>query len=123
MVLWSEPRILKTGVLSVAAYVERLQQAGIQISMATRGRSTDYAYVVRMIHTPKEEEVALYEYRNLAEARERIGRFLDDVSIAQACPLGAGLSAAGRVRGTLACAEDLTDTGDTAMRMWNGGGW
>ena len=64
---------------AASSYVERLQAAGVQISMAARGRPTENAYAERVIRTLKEEEVELYDYRDLTEAHERIGRFLDDV--------------------------------------------
>jgi transposase InsO family protein len=64
---------------AATAYVEQLQAAGVQISMAARGRPTENAFAERMMRTLKEEEVDLYEYRDLAEARARIGHFLDDV--------------------------------------------
>jgi transposase InsO family protein len=60
-------------------YVGVLEAAGIQISMAARGRPTENPYVERVIRTLKEEEVELYEYRDFADAQARIGRFLDDV--------------------------------------------
>lgn len=60
-------------------YVALLQQAGIQISMSAAGRPTENAFVERVIRTLKEEEVALNEYANFADAQQRIGQFLDDV--------------------------------------------
>jgi transposase InsO family protein len=64
---------------AATVYVERLQAAGVEISMAARGRPTENAFAERMMRTLKEEEVDLNEYRDLNEARARIGRFLDDV--------------------------------------------
>ncbi|MEN9937816.1 MAG: hypothetical protein RLZZ387_4395 [Chloroflexota bacterium] len=64
---------------AATVYVERLQAAGVQISMAARGRPTENAFAERMMRTLKEEEVDLYEYRDLSEARSRIAHFLDDV--------------------------------------------
>ncbi len=64
---------------AATGYVERLQQAGIQISIATRGCPTENAYAERVIRTLKEEEVELYEYRDLADPLSRLGRFLDEV--------------------------------------------
>ena len=60
-------------------YVELLQQAQVQISMAAKGTPTDNAYVERFMRTLKEEEVYLHEYRDLADARAHIGRFLEEV--------------------------------------------
>jgi transposase InsO family protein len=64
---------------AATVYVERLQAGDVQISMAARGRPTENAFAERMMRTLKEEEVDLYEYRDLSEARARIGHFLDDV--------------------------------------------
>jgi putative transposase len=60
-------------------YVELLREAGVQISMAAVGEPTQNGYAERLIRTIKEEEVALTEYRNFADARAQIGRFIDDV--------------------------------------------
>jgi putative transposase len=64
---------------AATVYVERLQAADVQISMAARGRPTENAFAERMVRTLKEEEVDLYEYGDLSEARARIGHFLDNV--------------------------------------------
>ena len=60
-------------------YVALLQQAGIQISMSAAGRPTENAFVERVIRTLKEEEVALNDYADFADAQQRIGQFLNDV--------------------------------------------
>lgn len=60
-------------------YAGTLERAGVTISMAAVGQPTQNAYAERFMRTLKEEEVYLHEYHNEAEARERIGRFLDDV--------------------------------------------
>lgn len=64
---------------AATGYVALLHDAGIRPSMAARGRPTDNPYAERVIRTIKEEEVYLNEYRSLSEAREQIGRFIDDV--------------------------------------------
>lgn len=61
------------------AYVERLRGLGIQPSMAAIGEPRENGYAERVLRTIKEEEVNLSEYRDLADARWQIGRFLDDV--------------------------------------------
>ena len=58
-------------------YVEILQQAGIRISMSRRGNPYDNAKAESFIKTLKYEEVYLYEYESLEEARDRIGYFID----------------------------------------------
>lgn len=60
-------------------YVGTLERAGVTISMAAVGQPTQNAYAERFMRTLKEEEVYLHEYHDEAEARARIGRFLDDV--------------------------------------------
>ena len=59
------------------AYVETLKNAGIKISMSRRGNPYDNAKAERFIRTLKYEEVYLYEYESLEEARSRIGYFID----------------------------------------------
>jgi putative transposase len=61
------------------AYIERLTQHGIQISMSRRGNADDHAKAARFIRTLKYEEVYMFEYAEMAEARERIGHFLETV--------------------------------------------
>lgn len=60
-------------------YVDVLEAAGVAISMAETGKPTQNAFAERFIRTLKDDEVSLHDYRDLAEARARIGRFLDDV--------------------------------------------
>jgi transposase InsO family protein len=64
---------------AATAYVARLEQMGTQISMAEQGEPRQNGYAERLMRTIKEEEVALTEYRNFADAYAQIGRFLDDV--------------------------------------------
>jgi len=64
---------------AATGYVTRLQTAGIQVSMAARGQPTANPYAERVIRTIKEEEVALSEYQDLADARVQIGHFIDEV--------------------------------------------
>ena len=64
---------------AATGYVERLLSRGIKVSMAARGQPRQNAFAERLMRTLKEEEVYLHEYEDLAEARARIGRFLDDV--------------------------------------------
>jgi len=64
---------------AATGYVDRLLRRGIKVSMAARGQPRQNAFAERLMRTLKEEEVYLHEYADLAEARTRIGRFLDDV--------------------------------------------
>lgn len=60
-------------------YTDRLVETGVLISMAEVGHAEQNGYCERVIRTIKEEEVYLSEYRDFDEAREQIGRFIDDV--------------------------------------------
>lgn len=64
---------------AATAYVARLEQLGAQISMAEQGEPRQNGYAERLMRTIKEEEVALTEYRDFADAYAQIGRFLDEV--------------------------------------------
>jgi transposase InsO family protein len=64
---------------AAAAYVERLRGLGVKLSMAAVGEPRENGYAERVMRTIKEEEVDLSEYRDFADARAQIGRFLDDV--------------------------------------------
>ncbi len=61
------------------AYVKLLQDAGTQISMAAVGKPSENGYAERLMRTIKEEEVYLSDYKNMAEARQQIGHFIDVV--------------------------------------------
>ena len=60
-------------------YVGRLQALGVTPSMAAVGEPRQNGYAERLMRTIKDEEVYLTEYRDLADARRQIGRFLDAV--------------------------------------------
>jgi putative transposase len=64
-------------------YTARLQSVGAQISMAEVGQSAQNGYAERVIRTIKEEEVYLNDYSDLQDAREQIGRFIDDVYLSK----------------------------------------
>lgn len=64
---------------AASAYTARLEQVGTRISMAAQGEPRQNGYAERLMRTIKEEEVALTEYRDFADAYAQIGRFLDDV--------------------------------------------
>ena len=61
------------------AYMSRLKQRGIQISLARSGCPWENGYAQRLIRTLKAEEVHLNAYKDVMEARERIGHFLTQV--------------------------------------------
>ena len=60
-------------------YVSLLKQAGVEISMAGKGRTWENGYAERFIRTLKEEEVYLHEYEDIHDARAHIARFIEDV--------------------------------------------
>jgi transposase InsO family protein len=60
-------------------YVAQLQGAAIRISRSRRGTPYDNAKAESFFKTLKYEEVYLWEYEDLAHARQRIGFFLADV--------------------------------------------
>jgi putative transposase len=60
-------------------YIDRLTHVNSLISMATVGEPRENGYAERLMRTIKEEEVQLTEYRDYADARRQLGRFLDAV--------------------------------------------
>jgi transposase InsO family protein len=58
-------------------YTGLLKENEIQISMSRRGNPYDNAKAESFMKTLKMEEVYLYEYENLEEAKNRIGHFLE----------------------------------------------
>jgi putative transposase len=60
-------------------YTGLLRQHGITISMSRKGNPYDNAFCESFMKTLKYEEVHRQEYRNLAEARGSISRFLEQV--------------------------------------------
>ncbi len=60
-------------------YVQRLKQAEAKISMAAVGAPKENAPTERWMRTVKEEEVDLEEYRYFCEAKQGIGRFIEEV--------------------------------------------
>lgn len=60
-------------------YIHRLTHANVLISMAAVGEPRENGYAERLMRTIKEEEVQLTEYRDYADARRQLGRFLDRV--------------------------------------------
>lgn len=63
---------------ATTAYVRRLREAGVRISMADVGEAAQNGHVERLIRTIKEEEVYLADYIDYHDAYHQIGRFLED---------------------------------------------
>jgi transposase InsO family protein len=61
------------------AYVRRLQQQHVAISMAAQGEPRQNGYAERLMRTIKEEEVDLSEYQDFAEAGQQMRHFLEEV--------------------------------------------
>ena len=57
-------------------YIEILKQNHISISMDTKGRSINNIVVERFFRSLKYEEVYLKSYKNLKEARNEIGKYI-----------------------------------------------
>jgi transposase InsO family protein len=64
---------------AATAYVERLRNLGVTLSMAAVGEPRENGYAERLMRTIKEEEVNLSEYHDFADANRQIAQFLDDV--------------------------------------------
>ncbi len=60
-------------------YVQRLKRSAARISMAAAGAPKENAPTERWMRTVKEEEVDLEEYRTFGEAKQAIGRFIEEV--------------------------------------------
>ena len=59
------------------AYVSTLQEHGVEISVAHRGRPWENGYAERLIRTLKEEEIDSNDYQSFTEARDHIGQFIE----------------------------------------------
>jgi putative transposase len=64
---------------AAAEYIGALTEVHSLISMAAVGCPEENGYAERLMRTIKEEEVHLTEYRDYADARRQLGRFLDRV--------------------------------------------
>ena len=62
-----------------AEYVAMLLERNIRISMSRRGNCYDNAKAETFFKTLKQEQVYRSEYRDFADARSQIGRFIDQV--------------------------------------------
>jgi transposase InsO family protein len=62
-----------------ADYVARLKGHKIAVSMSRKGTPQDNAFAESFMKTLKYEEVYMTEYDNIADARDRIGYFLEEV--------------------------------------------
>ena len=58
-------------------FLQPLKQAGVKISMDGKGRALDNVIIERFWRTIKYDEVYLNAYTSVAEARERIGEYIE----------------------------------------------
>jgi putative transposase len=71
-------------------YRSRLEEVGRCWSLSSVGKPTENGFGERLLRTLKEEEVYLTEYTDLEDARERIGRFLEEVYMHKRVPSSLG---------------------------------
>jgi transposase InsO family protein len=64
---------------AATTYIQLLENAGVEISMAEVGQAWQNGYAERVMRTIKEEEVELSEYQDYWDAYRQIGQFLEDV--------------------------------------------
>ena len=64
---------------AASAYTKMLKDNGLTVSMSRKGNPWDNAACESFMKTLKHEEVHRTEYRNLADARARIGKFLESI--------------------------------------------
>lgn len=57
-------------------YIQRLQNAGVQISMDGRGRARDNIFTERLWRTIKYEEVYLHDYASPKEAQRQLANYI-----------------------------------------------
>jgi transposase InsO family protein len=60
-------------------YVQKLQAAGVAVSMASVGCPEENGYAERWMRTLKEEHISLTEYLDFADALVQIGHFIEEV--------------------------------------------
>jgi putative transposase len=72
------PEIFNTdqGVqFTAAAFTDRLQAAGVQVSMDGRGRCLDNVFVERLWRTVKYEDIYLYRYEGVPQLQQGLRRY------------------------------------------------
>lgn len=68
-------RPLEITQFTCAGWIERLQGAGVAISMDGKGRWIDNIFIERLWRSVKYEEVYLHAYTSGSEARESLTRY------------------------------------------------
>jgi transposase InsO family protein len=95
-----------------ADYTGLLERNGIQISMSRRGNPYDNARAERFMRTLKEEQVNGADYRNLEDARTRIGQFIEQVYNQQRLASRNGLAGSALFIARLECEGDACSVGE-----------
>ena len=75
---YGAPRISNTdqgSQFTSADYLGVLKQAGVQISMDSRGRALDNAFIERLWRSVKYEDIYLRDYADAVAVREGLGRY------------------------------------------------
>ena len=67
-------------------YLEKFQQHGLAVSCSAKGKPTPKGKCERFLRTLKESEVRLPEYEDLADARRKQRRFLEEVDMRKRIP-------------------------------------
>jgi len=97
-------------------YTQRLEAAGVQISMDGRGRALDNIFTERFWRSLKYEEIYLHDYGSPREARQGITRYIGFLQSRAPAP-GARLSNTGgalfRARHQLGTVPDRRPAGPT----------
>jgi len=78
--LQAAPEICNTdqgSQFSSPRFTERLQAAGTQVSMDSRGRAVDNIFTERLWRSVKYEEVYLHDYGSPREAQQNLGRYFN----------------------------------------------
>lgn len=65
------------GQFTSPQYIQRLEQAQVQISMDGKGRALDNIFTERLWRTVKYEEVYLHDYAHPKEARQCLAQYFD----------------------------------------------
>ena len=76
---FGQPEVFNTdqgSQFTSGAFTDELLARGIKVSMDGRGRYLDNIFVERLWRSLKYEEVYLYAYDTVAEARQRIGGYV-----------------------------------------------
>lgn len=75
---WGQPEVFNTdqGVQFTAqAWTERLESAGVAVSMDGRGRCLDNVFVERLWRTVKYEDIYLWRYEAVPQLQRGLGRY------------------------------------------------